>query len=60
MTLAAARRRNLLVTGTIGVLRTAAERGLIDVPDVFSRLRATSYYVDEGLLHDVFGRWLPR
>jgi predicted nucleic acid-binding protein len=27
-----ARRRNLRVTGTLGILRTAAERGLIDVP----------------------------
>jgi predicted nucleic acid-binding protein len=38
---AEARRRNLRVTGTLGVLRTAAERGLIDVPDLIVRLKAT-------------------
>src|SRR5260221_11845199 len=38
---AEAGRRNLTVTGTLGVLRTAGERGLIDVPVVIARLRAT-------------------
>ncbi len=37
---AEARRRNLRVTGTLGVLRAGAERGLVDVPDALSRLRA--------------------
>lgn len=55
---AEARRRHLRVTGTLGVIRTAAERGLIDVPDVIARLRATSFYVDDALIDVVFGRWL--
>jgi len=55
-----ARRRHLRVTGTLGVLRTAAERGLIEVPDILSRLKATSFYVDEALIAAVFGRWLGR
>src|SRR5437763_668462 len=38
---AEARRRSLRVTGTLGILRTAAERGLIDVPEVLARLRGT-------------------
>jgi predicted nucleic acid-binding protein len=55
---AEAKRRNLRVTGTLGVLRTAAERGLIDVPEVIVRLKATSFYADEALLKSAFDRWL--
>jgi predicted nucleic acid-binding protein len=55
---AEARRRNLQVTGTIGVLRTAAERDLIDVPAVISALRDTTFYFDEDLLRSAFGKWL--
>lgn len=55
---AEATRRNLRVTGTLGVLRVAAERGAIDVPDVLSKLRATSFYVDDTLIDTVFSRWL--
>lgn len=55
---AEARRRHLRVTGTLGVLRAGAELGLIDVPDLVARLRATSFYVDDALLTSVFGPWL--
>lgn len=55
---AEARRRHLRVTGTLGVLRTAAEFGLVNVPDLLTRLRATTFYVDEALIHDAFARWL--
>jgi predicted nucleic acid-binding protein len=55
---AEARRRSLRVTGTLGVLRTAADAGFLDVRDVVSRLRATNFYVDEALLRTVFGAWL--
>lgn len=48
---AEARRRSLRVTGTLGILRIAAEKQLIDVPEVLARLHATSFYVDDG-------RWL--
>src|SRR5262245_41625126 len=44
---AEARRRQLRVTGTLGVLRAAAELGVVDVPDVIRRLRATSFYTDD-------------
>jgi predicted nucleic acid-binding protein len=54
-----ARRRSFQVTGTLGVLRAAAELQLIDVRDVIERLRATSFYVDEELLARVFRNWLP-
>src|SRR5258708_24539107 len=39
----------LRITGTIGVLRLAAERGLIDVPVVVAELRKTGFYLDEAL-----------
>ena len=55
---AEAKRRNLRVTGTLGVLRTAAERGLIDVPALIVRLKATSFYADDALLKSAFDRWL--
>jgi predicted nucleic acid-binding protein len=55
---AEARRRSLRVTGTLGVLRAAAEAELLDVRDVVSRLQATNFYVDDALLRTVFGRWL--
>ncbi len=55
---AEARRRNLRVTGTLGTLRTAAEKGLIDVPETLARLRDTNFYVDENLISSIFGEWL--
>ncbi|HEX3553011.1 MAG TPA: DUF3368 domain-containing protein [Thermoanaerobaculia bacterium] len=54
---AEARRRSLRVTGTLGILRTAAEKGLLDVPEVLARLRSTSFYVDENLISSIFGEW---
>lgn len=55
---AEARRRDLRVTGTLGILRIAAEKELIDVPEVLVRLRDTSFYVSEDLIKSIFGRWL--
>ena len=55
---AEAKRRQLRVTGTLGVLRAGAEQGLVNVPDLLERLKATSFYLDETLLNAVFGRWL--
>lgn len=55
---AEARRRSLHVTGTLGVLRAAAEAGFLDARQVVPRLRATNFYVDETLLRTVFAKWL--
>jgi predicted nucleic acid-binding protein len=55
---AEAKRRHLRVTGTLGVLRSGAEQGLVDVHDLLERLRTTSFYLDETLLNAVFDRWL--
>jgi predicted nucleic acid-binding protein len=55
---AEATRRCLRVTGTLGVLRAGAEQGLIDVPDMLAKLRATSFYVDDALINAIFAPWL--
>jgi predicted nucleic acid-binding protein len=55
---AEAHRRSLRVTGTLGILRAAAERGLIHVTEILARLRETSFYVDDQLIHSIFGEWL--
>jgi len=57
---AEAKRRHLRVTGTLGVLRAGVEQGLVNVPDLLERLKATSFYLDETLLNAVFDRWLKR
>ena len=53
-----ARRRGLRLTGTLGVLRVAGERNLIDVPKVLEQLQATNFYIDEDLIRVAFGKWL--
>lgn len=40
------------------MLRTGAEQGVIDVPDLIERLKSTTFYLDETLLKSVFARWL--
>jgi hypothetical protein len=47
------------VTGTLGVLRVASELGLLDLPGLIVRIKATSFDADDVLLTAVFGRWLP-
>lgn len=53
-----AKRRHLRVTGTLGVLRAGAEQGVVNVPDVLTRLKATSFYLDDALVNTVFALWL--
>lgn len=55
---AEAKRRQLRVTGTLGVLRAGAEEGLVNVPNLLQRLKTTSFYLDDALLNAVFDRWL--
>ena len=38
------------VTGTLGVLDLAAERGLVDLVDVFDRLKRTNFRYRQGLV----------
>lgn len=53
-----ARRLNLRVTGTLGVLRVAGERNLIDVGAVIANLKVTNFCVDDDLIRSIFGMWL--
>jgi predicted nucleic acid-binding protein len=48
-----ARRWNLTVTGTLGVLRTAAFRGLVDFRDALERLQHTNFYISADLLQQL-------
>jgi predicted nucleic acid-binding protein len=44
------RRLGLTVTGTLGVLDRAAERGLLELAPAIARLRQTNFRIDPGLL----------
>jgi len=46
------------ITGTLGVLRVAAERGLIDVRSVLDRLRSSGFYIHESVVRAAFQQWL--
>jgi predicted nucleic acid-binding protein len=52
-----AKRRNLRVIGTLGVLAEAAAEGLIDLPMVVARLQQTSFYVAPDLLQSLLNRF---
>lgn len=45
-----ARQKGLQTTGTIGVLALAADNGLLDLYDAFTRLRRTNFYCPEELM----------
>ena len=47
---AAARGQGLQTVGTIGVLKLAAQRRLIELPKAFAALRATNFYYPPALL----------
>jgi predicted nucleic acid-binding protein len=52
----AARSRGLTVTGTLGVLERAAERGLLDLPSTLARLLTTSFRVRDELIQGMLAR----
>lgn len=45
-----ARRLGLTVTGTLGILDRAAERGVIELVPAIARLRQTNFRIDPSLL----------
>jgi predicted nucleic acid-binding protein len=51
-----ARAKGFAVTGTLGVLDLAAQRGLIDLAQAFTRLKATSFHYPQGLLDALLAR----
>ncbi|MFN0131288.1 MAG: DUF3368 domain-containing protein [Phycisphaerales bacterium] len=46
----------LLVTGTLGVVQLAHEKGLLRLPDAIAALRGTSFRASEGLLAEMLRR----
>jgi predicted nucleic acid-binding protein len=52
----AARARGLEVTGTLGLLARAAQRGLTDLPTAFAALKATNFHVRQELLDALLAR----
>jgi predicted nucleic acid-binding protein len=53
---AVARARGLEVTGTLGLLQRAAQRGLTDLPTAFAALKATNFHVRQELLDALLAR----
>jgi predicted nucleic acid-binding protein len=51
-----ASRRNLCITGTLGVLNDAASRGWVDLPSAFQRLRQTTFRASPSLLQSFLDR----
>ncbi|HSW51297.1 MAG TPA: DUF3368 domain-containing protein [Bryobacteraceae bacterium] len=50
---AEANRRGIPTTGTLGVLRAAASRGLVDLAPALTRLAVTNFRVSQALLDDL-------
>ncbi len=55
-----ARAHGFAVTGTLGVLDLAAQRGLIDLLKTFTRLRATTFRYRQGLLDALLAQHAER
>ena len=56
----AAARRALTVYGTIGMLTRAAERGLIDLPEILTRLLTPNFRIDARIRQDALARDMAR
>ena len=48
-----AQRRNLIIQGTLGLLRFAAQKGMADLPNTIARLRETSFHASEELIQSM-------
>lgn len=55
-----ARRRDLVVTGTLGVLDLAARSGLVDLVAAFARLKVTTFHYRQGLLDELLAQHRKR
>jgi predicted nucleic acid-binding protein len=56
----AAMRAGLAVIGTIGLLESAARRGLVELPATLARLRRTNARIDPGLISAALARHQAR
>jgi predicted nucleic acid-binding protein len=54
---AAARRKGLPLTGTLGLLILAAQRQWLDLADAFASLRRTNFHCSEDLLQSLLSRY---
>ena len=52
----AARERGIPITGTLGILERAAERGLLDLPQTIDQLQATSMHLSDRLVRSLLQR----
>jgi predicted nucleic acid-binding protein len=52
---AAARDKGLLVTGTLGILKLAASRGLVKMESALNRLLETNFRYPPGLIKEILG-----
>jgi predicted nucleic acid-binding protein len=48
----AAAERGIPLTGTVGVIEFAADRGLLDLDDAFSRMKKTDFWISHQLLDE--------
>jgi predicted nucleic acid-binding protein len=53
-------RRGIAVTGTLGLLIRASQRGLIDLIAAFAALETTSFYADPALLEALLAKYRAR
>lgn len=44
--------RGIALTGTIGVLELAADRGLVELSDAFERIKKTDFWISNALLDE--------
>jgi predicted nucleic acid-binding protein len=52
--------RPLVATGTLGVLKAAAEHGWIDFAHTFARLLQTNFRVSDELLQEILAEYAHR
>lgn len=48
-----ARKRGIFIIGTLGILNSAAEKGLLDLPDALEKIQQTSFRASEKLIADL-------
>jgi predicted nucleic acid-binding protein len=56
----AAADRQIPITGTIGVLELAADRGLLDLPEAFERVKGTDFWISHQLLDQRLALFVAR
>lgn len=55
-----AKERGIIVTGTVGILELAAERGLLDLPKTFQKLLQSNFRINADVILNALERDLDR